>query len=166
MIDDTIICFPDNVSTLIAARMQLLDTSGDLTVLKRPLRNSDPILSIGVFGSMWLPTEDSYEMKGGAPSRHEPSLSSYLITIQAFVKDADEARGLMRHSLLAKMIRSTLYGDEPLRVALRSLSVSMNGSTERTQRFGIRTQRYLGNELRGSWLYLSTIEFWLETETI
>jgi hypothetical protein len=156
--------FPNNAVELIATRSQSLDT--DLFVVKRPLRESDPAQSVGVFGSQWNPTEDSYEMTGYQPSIHEPTLSAYLIGVQAFVKDMDELNGLATHSVLSKMIRVMLYRDDSLRVGLRSLSVVMNGSTERTQRFGIRTQRYLSNDLQGVWLYLSTLEFWLETETV
>lgn len=164
MITATEPVFPNNAVDLIATRCGLLDA--DLWITKRPLRESDPVQSIGVFGSQWNPAEDSYEMRGGAPSTHEPTLSSYLIGVQAFVKDMDEEKGLATHSVLSKMIRAMLYRDAPLRLGLRSLSVVMDGSTERTQRFGIRTQRYLSNELQGSWLYLSTLEFWLETETV
>lgn len=159
--------FPNNVVELIAARSSLLDD--DLIVVKRPLRRSDPVQSVGVFGAQWLPNDNSYEMRGGPEGRSEPSLSTYMISVQAFVKDMQEERGLYAHSVLSKMIRSMLYRDEPLRVALGSLSVTSgvgpSASTESTKRWGIRQQRYFSNELEGSWLYLSTLEFWLETET-
>lgn len=160
--EDTVV-FPNNIVDLAAARFATIDP--DLYVVRRPLRNSDPNQSIGVSAAQWLPQEDSYEMLGGPVGRHEPSLQQYLVTVQAFVKDMDEERGLAVHSVLSKMIRSMLYRDEPLRVGLSALSVSMNGSTERAQRWGIRQQRYFSNEISGSWLYLSTLEFWLETET-
>ena len=155
--------FPNNAISLIKTRVQLLDK--DLFVAGRPLRSSDPNQSVGVFGAQWLPNEDSYEMLGGPEGRHEPTLQNYLVTVQAFVKDADEERGLATHGVLSKMIRAMLYRDDPLRVALRSLSVQMSGSTERLTRFGVRQQRYFTNEISGSWLYLSNLEFWIETET-
>lgn len=163
MITDTTLVFPQNAVTLIADRCALIDV--DLAVFKRPLRESDPRQSIGVVGQQWLPDEESYEMRGAPPGIHEPSLSHYLIGIQALVIDMDEERGLAVHSVLSKLLRTMLYRDDPLRVSLRSLSVTLSGSTERTQRFGVRTQRYMSNELSGSWLYLSTLEFWLETQT-
>ena len=156
--------FPNNVVELVTARTRLLDT--DMFVTKRPLRESDPNQSVGVFAAQWLPEEDSYEMVAAPVGRHEPTLQQYIITVQAFVKDMDEERGLATHSVLSKMIRSMLYRDDPLRVALGSLSVTTDNSIERTQRWGIRQQRYFSNELSGSWLYLSTLEFWLETETV
>ena len=156
--------FPNNVVELVTARTRLLDT--DLWVTNRLLREPDPNNSVGVFAAQWLPEENSYEMVAAPVGRHEPTLQQYIITVQAFVKDMDEERGLATHSVLSKMIRSMLYRDDPLRVALGSLSVTTDSSIERTQRWGIRQQRYFSNELSGSWLYLSTLEFWLETETV
>lgn len=164
MIDDTTEVFPNNIVSLLKTRIELIDA--DLRVFRRPLRNSDPSQSVGITAAQWTPEEDSYELRGAPPGIHEPSLSSYLIGVQAFVKDMDEERGLAKHAILSKMIRSTLYRDDPLRVGLRALSVTMNGSTERAQRFGVRTQRYFSNEINGDFLYLSTLEFWLETETV
>ena len=156
--------FPYNAVDAMAARFEDIDP--ELFVIKRPLRESDPIQSIGVFGVQWMPDEDSFEMKGLPAAIHEPTLANYIITVQMMVKDADEERGAGAHATLSKIVRTMLYRDEALRVALRQLSSTVAGSTERTGRFGVRTQRYLSNELSGSWLYLSTIEFWLETETI
>ena len=81
------------------------------------------------------------------------------------MKDMDEMRGLSTHSTLAKLVRTTLYRDESLRVGLASLVTTTSG-TERLKRWGVNTQRLIANELSGQWLYLSTTEFWLETETI
>lgn len=156
--------FPYNAIDLMAVSFRTIDP--ELEVFKRPLRASDPVQSIGVFGSQWLPSEDSYEMKGAPAAIHEPSLQQYLIGIQAFVKDTDEERGAATHATLSKLIRTMLYRDNTLRVGLRSLNSDLLGCQERTGRFGVRTQRYLSNELSGSWMYLSTIEFWLETETV
>ena len=164
MIDSGTSVFPSNVVQLIKTRAQLIDS--DLYVTGRPLRESDPVQSVGVFGMQWVPDENSYEMGATPLGRSEPSLQTYLITIQGFVKDADEERGLDVHAILSKKLRSMLYRDDPLRVGLLALSVVMNGSTERAKRYGVRSQRYVSNELSGTWLYLSTLEFWLETETI
>lgn len=155
--------FPYNAVSLILEGVERLDE--DLFVTNRPLRESDPNQSVGVFGMQWMPDEESFEMRGLAGGISEPTLSRYIISLQACIKDMDEVRGAQTHATLAKMIRTMLYRDEALRVALRQLSVTMSGSVERTQRFGVQTQRYLSNELQGAWLYLSTLEFWLETET-
>lgn len=155
--------FPYNAVNEIKASMAALDPH--LYVCRRPLRSSDPLQSIGIFGQQWTPDDDSYEMRGMLGGQHVPTLSSYLIGVHGFIKDTDEERGAATHATLSKLIRTTLATDDGLRVRLRQLSVTLNGSTERTQRFGVRTQRFLSNELQGSWLYLSTTEFWLETET-
>lgn len=163
--DDSV--FPNNAVKVIADRSRLLDPAGDVQVFLRPLKPEDPVQSIGVFGSLWLPIQDSIEMRGSdSPGPQEPTLQRYSIAIQAFVKDANEERGLNAHSVLSKMILAMLYRDEPLRIGLAELSVTMLGLTERTRRWGVTTQRFVNNELDAEWLYLSTVECWLETETI
>ena len=157
--DDTI--FPNNAVGLIQTRVTLLDA--DLFVTTRPLRNSDPNQSVGVFGSVWVPQEQSLEMRGTSPTQ-QPSLGRYTLTVQSFIKDMEEARGLSVHNTLSRRLRAMLYTDAPLRDSLAGLSSTVGGSTERTQRMGVSQQRYFSNELQGQWLYLSILEFWLETE--
>lgn len=156
--------FPANAIALITTAVQGLDA--DLFVAPRPLRETDPVQSVGIYASSWLPQEDSFEMRGLPEGPRIPTLSTYTIGIQALIRDMDDQRGLVVHATLSKMVRRLLYRDNNLRVGLRSLQVtSVDGSIERTQRFGIRGVRYASNELQGSWLYLSTIETFLETET-
>lgn len=164
MIDATEPVFPNNAVALIKIALQTIDA--DLRIYGRPLRSSDPAQSIGVFPQLWQPDEQSYEMRGGPEGPSEPTLSRYQIAVQGFIKDLDEERGLATHSVLSKQIRTTLYRNSPLMVALRMLAVTMNGSTERTQRCGVMTARYLSNEIDGNFLYLSTLDFFLETETV
>lgn len=157
--------FPNNIVVLVAMAMQTIDP--DVAVMKRPLRNEDPQQSIGVAAATWDPQEDSLEMKGiGHPAPQEPTFQRYILTIQAFVKDGDAERGLAVHSVLAQRVRSVLYTNEGLRLALQGLSVEFqNGRTERLQRWGVRTARYFSGEIESQMLYLSTLEFWIETET-
>lgn len=153
--------FPNNIVDLVATRASLLDS--DLFVIKRPLRNTDPNQSVGVFASQWLPNDESKEFLGQGYAT-QPPLSMYRVAVQAFVKHMDEVEGLNTHAVLSRMIRSMLYTDQPLRVALSSLSSSLDVTTEHAQRWGITQQRFFSNELGGEWLYLSILEFWLETE--
>lgn len=95
----------------------------------------------------------------------EPTMQQYVIGLQAFIKDGDEEIGLARHSTLSYAIRSMLYRDAAIRVGFQSLTYTSNGVTERLRRWGIRSQRFLSNELSGSWLYLSTLEIWAETDS-
>jgi hypothetical protein len=154
--------FPNNIVELVALRTELLDS--DLFVVKRPLRPTDPNQSVGITAVQWQPNERSREMLG-ATFAVQPTLSRYAVTVQAFIKDMDEVRGLNVHAVLSRMLRSMLYNDNTLRVALSQLSSTLNGATERSQQWGITQQRFLSNELSGEWLYLSILEFWLETET-
>jgi hypothetical protein len=164
MISSTDPAFPNNVVDGLATRMGLIDA--DIFVTRRPLRDSDPLQSIGVFAALWTPNPDSVEMRGFAdPGPGEPTLSRYVVTIQAFIKDADQERGMATHSVLSSTIRAILYRDIPLRTLLASLSVDTLGVTERIRRWGVTAQRFLNNELTSEWLYLSSIEMWVETET-
>jgi hypothetical protein len=77
----------------------------------------------------------------------------------------DQVRGLARHSVLSGRLRALLYRDAPLRVGLTALSVVDFGATETVQGWGVNTQRYMANEVEGSFIYLSNLELFLETET-
>lgn len=154
--------FPNNIVDIVATRARLIDS--DLFVIERPLRNSDPNQSVGVYAANWNPDDSSKELLGQARAS-QPTLSTYRIVVQAFVKDMDQVRGLNVHSVLSRLLRSMLYNDEPLRVALASLNATLSGVAEVAQRWGITQQRFFSNELSGEWLYLSILEFWLETET-
>lgn len=163
-IDATTPVFPNNVVDLAATRFAYIDA--DLRIYKRPVRNVDPAQTIGITAAQWLPNEDSYEMRGATQGPREPTLQQYIITVQAFIRDADEARGLAIHSVLTKLIRSMLYHDDPLRVGLQSLfTLDSYGLKERTSRWEVRQSRYFSNELNEDFIFLSNTEFWLETET-
>lgn len=162
---DTTDVFPNNVVVLVHTRLQMLDT--DLFIADRPLRPSDPNQCVGVYPQAWVPIEDSYELLGGvSPSSSEATLSRYQVGIQAFIKDMDQERGVRVHSYLSTLVRATLYRDAGLRVGLAALSSTVNGVTERAKRWGVTQQRFLQNEIQGEWLYLSSCDFWLETETV
>lgn len=169
MINPDAAIFPNNVVITLAEKAAELDE--EIVVLKRPLRASDPNVAVGIFASQWSPDESSYEIGQnatlGGGARHEATISQYLISIQALVKDMDEIRGLNKHSVLAKMVRDMLLRDPHTGVALTMLSVTDESGqhTERVQRRKVRTQRYISNEISGSWLYLATLEFLIETET-
>lgn len=153
--------FPNNVVSLCKTAFQAIDQ--DIMVLGRPLRPLDPQQCIGVMAQMWIPEEDSVEIIGRSPG--EPTLQQYLIGIQAMVKHGDEEKGLAIHSVLSSRVRSVLYRNESFRVALQGLSAMDSGVTEAMRRWGVRTARYLANEIDAEWVYLSTLEFWIETET-
>lgn len=163
-VDTTV--FPHNVVELVAVPLGNIDP--DIECFKRPLRNSDPQQSIGVHAQMWDPDTSSFEMmgQGGPMFPQQPTLQTYTYGVQAFVKDADEERGLAVHSALANRVRTMLYTFPALRVAFSQLKVEFeNGQVEKLTRWGIRTARYFSGEIDSVNLYLSTLEFWVETET-
>lgn len=149
--------FPTSIVDALAEQLAL--TTGAGKVLRRPLRPTDPDQSIGVIAADWVPNE----MVIG---QHDPAVGTYLFQVQAFVKHTDEEEGRDSHANFAQVIRSMLYRDAGLRVRLAGLSHAADGLLERVQRWGIRQQRYASNEVDGQFLYLSTTEFWVETETV
>lgn len=161
-IDASVVVFPANVQNAVIYCMQQTFPAG-MNYLRRPLRGNDPNESIGVFPMSWNPEEDSYETRGLPQLASFPTVHRYMIMVQGYVKDSDEERGLARHAILAKLIRSMLYSSDSLALSLRALSVTLYGATETLSRYGVRTQRYISNDVHGSWLYLSNTEFWVET---
>lgn len=159
--DDNI--FPNNIVSLVSARANLLTTG--LSVVRRAVRATDSNQTIGVFAQNWTPNEQSKEFLG-QDRAGLPTLSTYRVTIQALVRDTDEIRGLNVHAAMSRALRVMLYMDAPLRVALSSLSSTVLDTTENSRRWGVGNQRFFTNEISGDWLYLSILEFWLETETM
>lgn len=172
MIDPTIeTVFPNNVVKCLGIVLPGIGDEGELTVLKRPLRPTDPDKSIGIYGTMWNPVESSYEMGhfntlgtpvGAMPG--EPTLSDYQIGIQTLVKHSDTEAALAISSVLNKRVRTVLYRNQPLRLALASLYVEDGTSRESTKRWGVRSQRYMSNEIEGKFVFVSVLDFWIETE--
>jgi hypothetical protein len=167
MITGDEIAFPSNIVDLLHTRFTLVDD--DFFVIRRPLRAEDDTQSIGVFPSLWTPDPESYEMQGmpdgTTPGSSEPTVGRYVVAIQSLVKDMDEERGLAKHSILSTIVRGILYRDASLKVALSTLNVEVAGVRERTLRWGVTAQRFINNEIgNNEWLFLSTVEFWLDTE--
>lgn len=162
MIDPTTPAFPTNVAQVLGAQIKLLDD--EIYTFSRPLKHTDPNVSVSTFGLQWEPDERTWETRGqGAMG---PTVQRYLVVIQAFVKDMDVERGAAKHSVLSAMIRGMLHRSPTLRVALTSLVVTTEDYTESLRRWSIRSQRFLNNELGGSWLYLATTEVLIETEML
>ena len=131
------------------------------TIVGRPLRPADANQSIGIFPVDWMPREDSYEIGG-----YGPTLASYTIRLQLLVKHTDEEEGRAQYAIDTKKLRAILYRDTSLRLRLSQLSEVAFDSLERVKRTGVRNQRYLNNEIQGTFLFLATTELWTETETV
>jgi hypothetical protein len=78
----------------------------------------------------------------------------------------EEEKGIARHSVLSSKLRTMLYRDNVLRLGLTALSVSESGGTERLKKWEVGTQRYIANEVEGSFMYLTNLELFLETESM
>lgn len=165
------VVFPNNVVNMIFTRFEQLwvtpepDESQQTRLLKRPLKDTDNSESIGIYPGLWTPDENSYEIAGTVPGI--PTIQRYLIMMQGFIKDSDRERGIAKHSVLAMRLRNVLYKDPVLRLALASgVQITEFGVTESLKRWGVQTQRYFSNEIpAGTWVFLSTLEYWIETET-
>lgn len=158
MIDPTLeSAFPNNVVVCLGIVLPGIDS--DCTILKRPLRPTDPNYSVGVYSTAWTPQEDSHEI-----GRVDPTLNNYQIGIQTLVKDGDTERGLAISNILTNRVRAVVYRNEPLRVALGSLYVQDATSRESMKRWGVRSQRFMSNDIEGTFVTISVLDLWLETE--
>lgn len=160
MITPDVLDFPNNVISLITTRIPTY-VDPDITVLLRPLHPTDPSQSVGVFPSTKAPDQESIEI-----ASVEPTLKRYNLIVQAFVVDTNEEDCISVHSILSQRLWRMLYRDSPLRMGLTVLNVTADNMTERFQRHGITVQRYLSNEIKGSYLQTSWLEYWFETETV
>lgn len=159
--------FPNNVIALLAVRIPgYCDPSpapgtAQLQVFKRPLRTTDPGQCVGVFPAMKRPDNTSIEM-----ASLEPTLKRYSVILQTYVQDTNEEDCIAIHSTLSNRLWRMFYRDSPLAAGLTALAVSADNSIERLQRRGIELQRYLDNEIQGTFMRTSWIECWFETETV
>jgi hypothetical protein len=158
--------FPNNFVKILG--IVLPGIADEVVLFPRPLRPTDPNYSLGVYATVWTPVENSYEighLGGGSPvGPNESTLSQYQVGIQLLVKDSNSERALAVSSLLNRRIRSVLYRNAQLRVALGELYAIEDGVTERMRRWGIRNQRYLSNDLEGKFVFMSVLDMWIETE--
>src|SRR4051812_27695989 len=162
--DPTEPTFPNNVVQLIDLRIKA--KWDNVNSVKRPLRPTDKNFTIATFGSLWVPDGQSYEMGRNVAPVGVPTLDRYTCISQTLVKSMDETAGLAQSSVLSEELRAMLYADPSLRVGLAALTTSVGGQTKLLKKFYVGTQRYMSNEINGEFVYMSTLEFTFETETI
>ena len=150
--------FPTNI--IDAVQTAISGTMTDYLTIDRPVRYTDPHQTASVYATDWNP---GTEMEIGGI---EPTINRYLVTIQLFLKIADERQGRRQIALDSKILRTVLYRDPTLGVAFATMSETLLGSVERFQRRGVQSQRFLNNEMRGAFVFLSTSVLWVETETM
>ena len=154
--------FPANVVWVLSAGLERTPwPAGSLTVVRRGLRPVDPNFSIGVMSNDWTPTD--HELMGSGST--EPSIARYDLRVMTLVKMAgNEAEAMSLSARLSKSVRSMLYRSEELRLQLHALSEIQMGVREQVQRFGIRSQRFVNNEIAGEFLFVSIIDCYVDTE--
>lgn len=148
--------FPYNVVDIVAEAAQARD--GEAVIVKRPVHEEDPSKTVGIFAQDWTPTDDEIGGMG-------PTISRYLYRLQVMIKAGNEEEGQRDHAILSKSLRSMLYLDSDLEVAYASLTETMDGLRESFSNRGVLTQRFFSSEMGRTFVYLSTIDLWVDTVT-
>ena len=149
----------DEVATVAGASPY---TDGDPAVelvVKRPAQEHDPSHTIAIHAKDWVPVEHEMGMEA-------PVISRYVYTLQVWVKHHDEAEGQRTHAILSKMMRTMLYLNADLEVAFAELTETQDGHAERFLRRGVDTQRFFASEMQRTFMFLSTIDFWVDAQTV
>lgn len=150
--------FPNNVVEVLVTQLQAAFPAIE-TILRRPLRTSDPTMSLGAFPVDWLPTTLEIGNSG-------PSLSRYNFAVQTLTKEGNEEEGRRNSGFLAKSVRQMLYSNSALRVQLAQLSEATVTQIERVQRWGITRQQFASNNLQTQMIHFSSTQIWVETEIV
>lgn len=154
--------FPNNIVKLVKDNAALIDT--DVSVFMRPLRRSDPFQSIGITATLWSPQD--YEIGTLAP---EPNIQRYTCNLQAFILNPSEEDGAAEHTTLSHRLRFLVLRNASVRAGLSSMVATDTTTgttvTESVSRWGVKNQRFLSNQINQDYLFLSTLEFWVDTQT-
>jgi hypothetical protein len=166
MIPEGDIEFPNNVIELLHFRIpSFVDGASPVDTrvqaFKRPLRQTDPQQCVGVFPAMKRPDPRSFEIGFKAPT-----LNRYSVIMQSMVKSTNEAEAISIHSILANRLTRMFHHDLVLDAGLTALVINVDNIRERLQRRGIELQRYLDNQVEGTFVRTSWVECWFETETV
>lgn len=143
--------FPASIVLTVARNLRRF--SALEMVMLRPLRPIDPNYCAGVFSFDWTPGIGSY-----AIGQEDPQHAVYHLRIQVMVKHTNEEEGLQEHSVLSKSLRAMVYRDEQLRAELTALEETIFGVAERLKHYTVQAQRFMTNELQGTYIYLSSMD--------
>lgn len=148
-----------NVCFVLAEALKDIDP--DVKIYRRPLRTTDEAQCISVVPVDWNPDQGSIEF--GRPG--EPTIQRYTVAVQAMIKDMEEMRGIRKHSELSARVRHMLYRDLDLELALPTVSVKVGSTTETLRKHSTEGQQFMSNQNpKGGFIYLSTVEYWFETQ--
>lgn len=155
--------FPANILKALQNSFSLIDPQ--VPVYLRPLKQSDGIQAIGIYPTTTGPDDSSQEIRGPATLGGQfPTIRRHTLHIMGMVIHTDPAQGVAQHATLAKRMWARVATDPALRVALSNLSSTDSGLVERAKRWKLGRTEYQSGELRGTLVYMSVTEFWLETE--
>lgn len=160
-VDPAELIFPDCVIATVGNR--LLDLEAVLNVEYRSLSIDDPAGTVGFDVTEWVAGEE--EMAGFGKGMI-PSTSDYLVTIEFLLKHSDSAVGERLHRQTTRDIRTMLYADDTLAVALAPLSRTADGIIERMLRWKVIGQRNGSSKINGAFVSLSATEFTFTTEIV
>lgn len=149
--------FPTNVIDVLHPLMEQLD--GIKHVYKRQIEPVDPDSSLGLTYFDWTP--EDLELGGFGPT-----LSTYRFGAQVMVKHTNEEDGTRLHVELATRVRRAFWQDLSVRAALSALVVEDGDWKERVQRWGVTQQRFASDQVDRQFLFLSMLEFFVQTESV
>lgn len=129
-------------------------------VVPRQPRITDSAFVIGVYPATWVEKPDAKEI-----GRPEGVINTYTIKIRVMRKSMDEAMGRALFSNDSKLVRVILYRDPSLEVRLGGLQEVLLGSTETVQKFGVVRQEFESADMTGSFIFLATTDYFVETTT-
>jgi hypothetical protein len=128
-------------------------------ILLRPLRTTDPNMSLAVVPGVWEPEAMSI-------GQLDPAVNCYYLEVWAMAKNHLEAAAATEHSVLARNLRRMLARDRELRTLLASNRDTYDDGFERFQQLKLVRQRFHANEIQRQFLRLSVAEIKIETETV
>lgn len=151
--------FPASFITEIAKALRDL-LPENCVVVERPLGESDPSFSIGVFADSWAVDENTHQI-----GQFEPTENRYVIRVQSMIKSIDHMDGRAAHSNLAKTIRVILYRDTTLRVRLTTATEELLSSVERVKGYGVTRQEFLSGKVGAAFMFMATTFVFVDTNT-
>ena len=161
IVDPTNLIFPDCVLATVGNR--LLTMEAVTNVEYRGLSMDDPKGTVGFDVTEWVAGEA--EMAGFGKGMI-PATADYLVTIEFLYKHSNSAVGERLHRQTTRDIRTMLYADDTLAVALAPLSRTADGIIERMLRWKVIGQRSGSSKINSAFVSLSATEFTFTTEIV
>lgn len=152
--------FPENIVALLAEHLGKLE--GVTAVVRRSLNMTDPHGTLGITVDSWRPLESEMGV-----ATQEPTIVQHSLALEHVVKADSAEVGHQLHRDTAKTFRLMLYRDPALNVALRQLNAaSGDGHVERILKWEIPAQEFANNEIASAFVFMSSTEILVTTETL